>query len=73
MSDGLGDWITTTEAARMTGYHAVHIRRLIRQRDIEGQMFGHVWMVSRRSLRDYLREMERLGTAKHDPTRHKDT
>jgi excisionase family DNA binding protein len=67
------EWTTTAEAARLSGYHAVHIRRLIRQGDIEGRMFGHVWMVSRRSLQNYLREMERLGTAKHDPTRRKDT
>ena len=42
MSDNFNptEWITTGEAAELTGHHAVHIRRLIRDRHIEGAPGG---------------------------------
>ena len=48
------DWITTTEAAEISGYHPEHVRRLIRQGRIVGKKFGFVWQVSSASLLEYL-------------------
>ncbi len=55
------DWITTTEAAELSGYHPVHLRVLIREGRIKGRKFGIVWQVSRKSLMEYLREQAAKG------------
>ncbi|MCP4357365.1 MAG: helix-turn-helix domain-containing protein [Chloroflexi bacterium] len=54
-------WITTHDAAQISGYHAEHIRRLIRSGEIEGQKFGHVWQVNRASLLEYVSRIEAHG------------
>ena len=51
-------WITTTEAAQISGYHRDHIRRLIRIEEIDARKWGRDWMVSRESLLAYL---EKIG------------
>ena len=55
------DWISTTEASKLSGYHPVHIRRLIRTKDVKAQKFATIWMVSRRSLLAYLGEQAKRG------------
>jgi excisionase family DNA binding protein len=64
-----GDWITTKEAAELTGYTVVHMRRLVREGQVKSRKFGRAWMVDRESLLAYAAEMEQLGAAKHDPWR----
>jgi len=63
------DWITTTEAAELTGYWVTHIRHLIREGHVQAQRFGRAWMVNRESLLAYAREMKQLDKAKFDPWR----
>ncbi len=58
MSD---DWITTEEAAEISGYHPESIRALTRQGRIKGRKFLIVWQVSRSSLLAYLREQGKRG------------
>ena len=65
------EWMTTAEAAELTGYHMAHIRRLIRGGQIKGAKFGRDWMVSRESVTGHLQEMKSLGTSKHNPWRNK--
>ncbi|MEM7334750.1 MAG: helix-turn-helix domain-containing protein [Chloroflexota bacterium] len=48
------EWITTAQAAKISGYHLIHLRRLLRAGEIEGQKFGTVWQVSKQSLETYL-------------------
>jgi len=55
------DWITTTEASKLSGYHPDHIRRLIRGGRINGQKFGFVWQVSKSSVLDYISYQEHIG------------
>ncbi len=50
----IDDWITTKEAAELSGYHPDHLRRLIRAEEITARKFGIVWQVSRQSLLTYL-------------------
>lgn len=45
--------LTIQEAARLSGYHPEHIRRLVRQGKIEAKKFSIVWMVDRESLLEY--------------------
>ena len=55
------DWITTHEAAEISGYHPVHLRRLIRAGKVSCQRCGRDWHISRSSLLDYLKYAEDLG------------
>ena len=48
------DWITTKEAAVLSGYHENHLRRLIRAGEVRAKKFGIVWQISRSSLLNYL-------------------
>lgn len=55
------DWITTREAVKLSGYHPVHLRMLIRNGRIKGRKYFVVWQVSRSSLLTYLGEQEKRG------------
>jgi len=46
MSD---DWITTPEAAALSGYYPDYLRLVIRTGKIKAQKFGIVWQISRAS------------------------
>ena len=64
------DWITTSEACKISGYHGDHLRELIREGKIEGRKFATVWQVDRNSLLEYLDRMvakgERRGPKKNE-------
>ena len=60
-------WLTTSEAAELTGYTRAHIRLLLRREQIEGVKRGRDWLVSRESLLDHKRRMDALGAQKHSP------
>lgn len=53
------DWITTAEAARLSGYHSVYLRELIKAGKIKAQKWGRDWQVSRVSLLAYMRAAEK--------------
>jgi hypothetical protein len=55
------DWITVQDAVNLSGYHADHIRKLIREDRITGRKYVIVWQVSRKSLDAYLREQAQRG------------
>ena len=55
------DWITTLEAASLSNYHPEHIRRLIRSGHIVGKKWAQTWMISRKSLLEYLNKEKRRG------------
>ena len=55
------DWITTTDAAKTSGYTADHLRAMIRDGRITGRKFGIVWQVSRKSLANFVRLQEVKG------------
>lgn len=64
------EWITTKEAAELTGYHVKYIRRLVREGKITGtKRGGRDWWVDKASVKAYIAEMQRLGSAKHNPWR----
>lgn len=55
------EWITTQEAANLSGYHPDHLRVLIREGRIKAQKFGIVWQVEKKSLLAFLQEQSKLG------------
>jgi excisionase family DNA binding protein len=63
------EWITTSRAAELMGYDYAHVRLLARKGRIKATKMGRDWLVDRTSAVAYAEEMERLGAAKHDPTR----
>ena len=64
----LDDYMTTEEAAKELNFHIDHIRRMLRERDIEGMKISKaVWLVSRKSVADYKKRTK--GLAKFDPRR----
>jgi excisionase family DNA binding protein len=60
------DWITTAEAAKISGYHVEYIRKILQTRKVKGQKWGREWQVSRSSLLAHVRKAEKLG-AKRGP------
>ena len=49
------DWITTTDAAALSGYNEEYIRRLIRTRKIPARRFGPMWQLRQSALLAYMR------------------
>ena len=57
----MADWITTGEAAKISGYTREHITRLLTAGSVKGQRFGRAWQVERVSLLAYIRKIGKLG------------
>lgn len=53
------EWLSVSDAARLSGYHPEHIRRLVRQGAIAAKKFSIVWMVSKNSLLQYMKIQEK--------------
>ena len=61
------DWITTQEAAELSGYHPDHLRRLIRAGEIRARKFSILWLVDRQSLLDYMAQAKESGDKRRGP------
>lgn len=61
------DWITTQEAADLSGYHPDHLRRLIRAGEIRARKLSFLWLVSRQSLMDYLSKANESSDNRRGP------
>jgi excisionase family DNA binding protein len=55
------DWITTFVASKISGYHHVHIRRLLLSGRIKGKKWGTQWQISKSSLLRYLEQRKQSG------------
>ncbi len=55
------EWITVSNAARISGYDEEHITRLCRQGKINARKFATVWQVNKASLSNYISKVEKLG------------
>jgi excisionase family DNA binding protein len=60
------DWITTQQAAEVTGYTADYVRKLAISGKVKGRRWGRDWQIDRRSLLAYVKAAEKLG-AKRGP------
>jgi excisionase family DNA binding protein len=61
------DWITTQEAAELSGYHVNYLRKLIRRGDIEGRKVSIVWLIQRQSLLSYMAQAEQSDDKRRGP------
>ena len=55
------DYITTDEAAKLSGFTEQYIRKMIREKRIEGQKVRRDWILSRGSLEKFLTPERRVG------------
>jgi excisionase family DNA binding protein len=62
-------WITTDEAATLTGYSRAYIRRLANHGRVEARKIVRDWLISRQSLLAHKTRMETLGDQRHNPWR----
>jgi excisionase family DNA binding protein len=63
----LTEFLTTQEAAEKLGFHVKSIPGMVRNKTLDGLRFGHAWLVSKRSVQDYLEKTK--GMSKNDPRR----
>ena len=63
----LTDYVTTQEAAEQLGYHIVHVRRMLREGDLQGQKVGYMWFIAKKSIDQYIEKT--AGMEKFDPRR----
>lgn len=61
------EWITTQEAAELTGYTTDYFRKAIRRGLVKATKRGRDWFLVKESVLAYYQEMQRLGSAKHNP------
>ena len=62
-------WITTSEAAELTGYEQAYFRILAKQGKVAAIKVGRDWLLDRESLLAYKARMDVLGPQKHNPWR----
>lgn len=67
MPEDFDQWITTAEAAELSGYNVYHVRRLAARGRIEAKKQGRDWFVNRDSMLAYADAVKQLGRSKYDP------
>lgn len=60
-------WITVQEGVTLTGYHADHLRRLIRAGEIVAMKKGNAWWVSQESLLAYFKQASKAADKRWGP------
>ena len=65
----LAEYMTSAEAAKTLSLHVNSIPRMIVAETLQGVKFGRNWLVSRKSVADYLDKTK--GMSKNDPRRKK--
>jgi len=63
----LAEYMTTQEAAQVLGFHVKSIPSMMKDKELDGVRFGKVWLVSRKSVQEYLEKTK--GMSKNDPRR----
>ncbi len=63
----IAEFMTTKEAAKVLGFHVKRIPTMVRNNTLQGVRFGRAWLVSRKSVKEYLKKTE--GMSKNDPRR----
>jgi hypothetical protein len=55
----MAEWISVTEAVKLSGYHPEHLRKLIRAGSLSARKFATVWQIDHASLLTYIRNAEK--------------
>ena len=57
----IGEYITLTEAAEISGYASGHLRHLLIDGELKGGKFGHAWFTTAAALEEYKATNPRPG------------
>lgn len=63
------EWLTTEEAAALTGYNVRYLRQLVNEGKLTAVRRGGILWIEGNSAKAYADEMKSLGSSKHDPWR----
>jgi excisionase family DNA binding protein len=63
----LAEFMTTKEAAEKLGFNVRTIPGMMKDKELEGIRFGRAWLVSKKSVSEYLKKTK--GMSKNDPRR----
>jgi len=63
------EWITTSEAAVLTGYATAYFRQLIKRGRLKAKKRGRDWFLSKADVLAYKAKMTALGDRKYNPWR----
>ena len=63
----LNEFMTTKEAAQKLGFNVRSIPSMMKDNELDGVRFGRAWLVSRKSVDEYLKKTK--GLSKNDPRR----
>ncbi|MBI1856037.1 MAG: helix-turn-helix domain-containing protein [Chloroflexi bacterium] len=63
----LAEFMTTQEAAKKLGFNVKSIPMMLRNKTLDGIRFGRAWLVSKKSVQEYLSKTK--GMSKNDPRR----
>ena len=58
----MNEYLTTAEAAELSGYVEEHVRRLVRSKKAKATLKGGQYWIDSDSLRAYLAEVKEQGT-----------
>ena len=61
------EWLTTEQAAELSGYHPEHLRRLIKRGDVEARKVSIIWLISRRSLLEFVAQARQSEDKRRGP------
>ena len=68
-NERITSWITTAEAAELTGYAVEYVRSLARRKCFSASKRGRDWWIDRDDLLRYKEKMDTLGRQRHNPWR----
>ncbi len=57
----LTEFMTTQDAALKLGFHVKSIPMMVKNKTLEGVRFGRAWLVSRKSVDEYLQKTKGMG------------
>lgn len=63
----ISEFYTTKQAAKILGFHVKTIPGMMRDKELDGIRFGRAWLVSKKSVDEYMEKTKGMG--KNDPRR----
>lgn len=64
------EWITTSEAAELSGYTSANIRHALVSGALPGKKKGRDWFIRKNDVLEYIKIMRELGTKKFTPRKY---
>lgn len=66
------EYVTTAEAAQISGFNEEYVRRLVRTKKVDAVLKGGAYWIDANSLRSYIAQVEELGTQRFNWRRQRE-